>query len=111
MAYLQAKADVRKKTVQVELQDFAIPSSDLVPSQVRENVRHWSDLIDYWAVDFDFKNDTFLNSWQTYRTEDNPKLELKSAPHEYADHGRHKILVKVVDIFGIDSSRLMEVEV
>jgi len=111
LAYVQVKATVRRTSVQVELQDFGIPSSDLIRDDVREKIRHWSDLIDYWAVDFDFKNDTFLNSWQAYRTQDNPKLELKSTSHEYEKHGKHQVLVKVVDIFGIDSSKLLEVEV
>ena len=111
LAYLKVKGTVKKTAVQVEIEDFGIPSIDLILSQVRERIKHWSDLIDYWAADFDFKNDTFLNSWQSYRTEDSPKLELKTPPHEYKSHGKHTILVKVVDIFGIDSSKLLEVEV
>lgn len=111
LAYVQAKAAVKKMSAQVEIQDFGIPSSDLIRDDIRKSIRHWSDLIDYWAVDFDFKNDTFLNSWQSYRTQDSPKLELKSSFHEYEKRGKHQILVKVVDIFGIDSSKLLEVEV
>ena len=111
LAFVQARTTTKKTSVQVELQDFGIPSSDLIRDEIRKKIRHWSDLIDYWAVDFDFKNDTFLNSWQAYRTQDSPKLELKSASHDYEKHGKHQILVKVVDIFGIDSSKLLEVEV
>jgi DNA modification methylase len=111
LAYVKAKAAAKKTSVQVELQDFGIPSNDLIPSEVRKRIRHWSDLVDYWAIDFDFKNDTFLNSWQAYRIQDNPKLDLKSTSHEYDKHGKHQVLVKVVDIFGIDSSKLLEVEV
>lgn len=110
LAYVQAKASLKGRTVRVELQDFVIPSSDLIPSQVREGIKHWSDLVDYWAVDFDFKNDTFVNTWQTYRKVDNPKLDLRSVPHEYPGHGKHNVVVKVVDIFGIDSSKLLEIE-
>lgn len=111
LAYVQAKAAAKKTSVQVELEDFGIPSSELIRDEVRKKIRHWSDLVDYWAIDFDFKNDTFLNSWQAYRTQDSPKLELKSASHDYEKHGKHQVLVKVVDIFGIDSSKLLEVEV
>jgi DNA modification methylase len=111
LAYVKARAIVKRTAVQVELQDFGIPSSDLIPNEIREKIRDWSELIDYWAVDFDFKNDTFLNSWQAYRTQDSPKLEHKSAIHDYEKHGKHQVLVKVVDIFGIDSSKLLEVEV
>ncbi len=34
--------------------------------------------MDYWAVDWDYKDDTFHNQWQTYRTRKNPKMELET---------------------------------
>lgn len=111
LAYLDVKSIVNKKNVQIELKDFVIPNMDLLPSDVRSEIKHWSDLIDYWAVDFDFRNDTFVNTWQTYRTRDETKLALKSMSHEYPAHGKHKVLVKVVDVFGIDSCRELEVEI
>ncbi|MBM2840920.1 MAG: hypothetical protein HW412_1448, partial [Bacteroidetes bacterium] len=39
------------------------------------------------------------------------KLELTSAYHEYGKKGRYKIAVKVVDIFGNDTMRVVEVGV
>jgi hypothetical protein len=111
LAYIKARTISKRETAQVELQDFGIPSSDLIPAEVRSQIKHWSDLIDYWAVDFDFKNDTFLNNWQAYRTDGDARLDLKSMVHEYKEHGKYKILVKVVDVFGIDSSKVLEVEV
>ena len=30
-------------------------------------------MIDYWAVDWDFKDDTFHNQWQSYRTRKDPQ--------------------------------------
>src|SRR5207302_9567374 len=48
------------------------------------SIKHWSQMVDYWAVDWDFKDDTFHNQWQSYRTRKNPKLEL-STKHEYLD--------------------------
>jgi adenine-specific DNA-methyltransferase len=44
--------DVRRQGHEacVVLKDFAIPSEDLIPPKVREHVRLWSDLIDYWSV-------------------------------------------------------------
>ena len=36
-------------------------------------------MIDYWAVDWDYKNDTFHNQWQSYRTRKEPnRLELEA---------------------------------
>ncbi|HEV2137781.1 MAG TPA: site-specific DNA-methyltransferase [Nitrososphaerales archaeon] len=111
LAYIKARTIAKRETAQVELQDFGIPSSDLIPAEVRSQIKHWSDLIDYWAVDFDFKNDTFLNNWQAYRADGDARLDLKSMVHEYKEHRKYKILVKVVDVFGIDSSKVLEVEV
>jgi adenine-specific DNA-methyltransferase len=39
----------------VALKDFVIPNTKLIPEDVR-----WSDFIDYWSVDWDFQNDTFM---------------------------------------------------
>lgn len=102
---IPAKGSTRK--VKVRLADFVIPDTDLIPEEVRSKIRKWSDYIDYWAVDFDFQHDTFMNQWQAYRTRKNRKLDLESAEHEYAAPGKHKVLVKVVDIFGNDTSQLL----
>ena len=97
----------RNSKIKVALKDFVMPDTDLIPDEVRANIRKWSDYIDYWAVDWDFQHDTFMNQWQTYRTRQNRKLELESAPHEYTQPGRYQVLIKVVDIFGNDTSRLL----
>lgn len=90
----------------------------------------WSDWIDYWAVDFDFENRKeivriteadgsereawtggyiFENEWQSFRTRQDRRLELTSAAHEYPKKGRYKIGVKVIDIFGNDTTKVVEV--
>jgi len=94
----------------VELKDFVIPHTDLIPDDVKDKIKNWSDWVDYWAIDFDFKNDTFNNTWTSYRTKKNRKLSLEGS-HEYNKAGKYKIYVKVIDIFGIDTSRVFEVEV
>src|SRR5581483_4812483 len=92
-----------KLTVQVELKDFATPNADLIPEDVREKITKWSDYIDYWAVDWDFQNDTFMNGWQTYRTRKDRRLALTSDEHLYERPGRYNVMVKVVDVFGNDT--------
>jgi hypothetical protein len=96
------------RRVKVVLRNFVIPDTDLIPDAVRAKITKWSDYIDYWAVDWDFRHDTFMNQWQAYRTRQNRKLALESDPHEYPDAGRYHVLIKVVDIFGNDTSRLLE---
>lgn len=38
-------------------------------------------------------------------------LELTSGTHEYAAKGRYKIAVKVIDIFGNDTTKVVEVKI
>jgi len=95
--------------------------------------KSWTDWIDYWAVDFDFENKreiirvknpetgevseqwtgdyVFENEWQSFRTKKDRSLELKSIEFEYEKGKRYKIAVKVVDIFGNDTMKIIEVGV
>ena len=93
--------------------------------------KKWTDWIDYWAVDFNFgskeefkriKNDDgeiqergtgnyiFENEWQSFRTKTDRSLELKSTEHE-CKSGERKIAVKVVDLFGNDSMKVIKVTI
>jgi DNA modification methylase len=111
LAHVDLDVKRSKREVSVVLKDFAIPSEELIPSQVRDRIESWSDLIDYWSVDFDYTDDTFHNQWQAYRTREEPKLARESDPHEYEEAGRHTIIVKIIDIFGNDTTKLAEVTV
>jgi adenine-specific DNA-methyltransferase len=105
--------DVRRQEQEacVVLKDFVIPSEDLIPTKVRESIASWTDLIDYWSVDFDFRDDVFHNQWQTYRTRENPALATQSDWHEYPKAGSYAIVVKIIDIFGNDTTKLAEVRI
>ena len=111
LAYLDVEAQQDKAgRFVVALKDFAIPNLDLIPQEVRKIVKKWSDYIDYWAVDWDWNEDTFHNMWQSYRTRKERKLELKTDAHAYETKGRHLIMVKVIDIFGNDTTKVLEVK-
>ena len=112
LAYFEAEIKQKGRTVQVELRDFASPNMDeLIPEEIQAKIKKWSDYIDYWAIDWDFQNDTFMQGWVAYRTRRNRKLILVSDPHTYEKPGRYRILVKVIDIFGNDTSQAYDVEV
>ena len=112
LAYLDAAVSQPKSlTGQVTLENFVIANTELIPDNVREKVSKWSDYIDYWAVDWDFRNDTFMQHWVAYRTRKERKLPLSSDPHTYEQPGTYRVLVKVIDIFGNDTSREIEVQV
>jgi adenine-specific DNA-methyltransferase len=97
------------REVSLKLKDFVIPTDD-IPEEARKAIKHWSQLIDYWAVDWDYKNDTFHNQWQSYRTRKNPKIELE-ANFKYAVPGKFTVVVKVIDILGNDTTKTLEVTV
>ncbi len=111
LAYLKTSLLQDGRTVTVRLDDFIIPNPDLVPDEVRSKVKKWSDYIDFWAVDWNYRQDTFHNQWQTYRTRKSPTLRLISDPYLYAETDSYRILVKVIDIFGNDTTQLLEAAV
>lgn len=109
--------------------------------------KHWTDWVDYWAVDFDYESRKeiikmpknlgvegqlpgladpqefvefeerwtgsyiFENEWQSFRTRKDRALELTSAAHKYPSPGRYVVAVKVIDIFGNDTTSLFPVSV
>jgi hypothetical protein len=99
----------KKKELTLTLADFVIPPDD-VPQDVQKAIKHWSQWVDYWAVDWDYKGDTFHNQWQTYRTRKNPDLQ-KSATHVYQESGEYTVVVKVIDILGNDTTKTLKVKV
>lgn len=111
LAYLEVEAERHKGTreVRINLKNFVIPSPELIPDDVRSKIKKWSDFIDYWSVDFEFNEDVFHNQWQDYRTRSKRDLELTTDWHEYPKGGAYKVLVKVFDIFGNDTTQLLEV--
>ena len=112
LAYLEAQVSQPSQlTVQVVLKDFVISNPELIPEDVRSKVTKWSDYIDYWAVDWDFGNDTFMQGWVTYRTRKDRGLSLSSDLHRYERPGKYRLLLKVIDIFGNDTSQAFDVEV
>ncbi|MBN1136745.1 MAG: site-specific DNA-methyltransferase [Anaerolineae bacterium] len=113
LAYLEVdiQPSRKKRSYTVTLTDFVIPNTELVPAEVRTKVKKWSDYVDYWAIDWDFQDDTFVNSWTSYRTRRDRTLALRSDAHTYEQPGPYRILVKVVDIFGNDTSQVFKVVV
>lgn len=110
--HVDVESKVTGKSVTLKLKDFVISNPEYLPQEVRDKLSeaNFDALVDYWAVDFDFKDDTFHNMWQSFRTRKKKELEL-TAHHDYEKKGKYKVLVKVVDIFGNDTNKLIEVEV
>ena len=97
-----------------------------------ELTKSWKDWVDYWAVDFDYESrpaivrirddatgevreertgdHIFENEWQSFRGRGGGgKMEWESAWTPLPKGARRKAAVKVVDIFGNDTTRILEV--
>jgi adenine-specific DNA-methyltransferase len=109
LAALSVEVKTNRRNVSLKLKDFVIPPDD-VPEEARRAVKHWSQWIDYWAVDWDNQGDTFHNEWQTYRTRKDKSLALEIT-HTYPDPGEYAIVVKVIDILGNDTTKTVKVGV
>ena len=116
---LPAEASAKAgKRITITLKDFIIPNPELLPGEEKDKVKNWSDFIDYWAVDWMFnqhdeeteEDDAFHNMNQRYRTRKEPKLEL-SMDYTYPKAGKYNVLVKVIDIFGNDTTKLVQVQI
>ncbi len=70
--------------------------------EAQRKLEMWEEV---WTGDYIFENE-----WQSFRTKKDRSLELKSVFHECAP-GRHKVAVKVVDIFGTDTMTIVEITV
>jgi DNA modification methylase len=104
--------------------------TDIIEKEVL--TKKWTDWVDYWSVDFDFESKKeivrvvdentgeekeewtgsyiFENEWQSFRTKKDRSLELASAFKE-APKGKMKIAIKVIDIFGNDTTKVIEVNI
>lgn len=107
LAALDVTLQTHNRSVSVELHNFFVPPDD-VPEDVRRAITHWSQWIDYWAVDWDYRDDAFHNQWQAYRTKKEPKLPLRTF-HEYEETGTFTVVIKVIDILGNDTTRAVSV--
>ncbi|MFQ3609493.1 MAG: site-specific DNA-methyltransferase, partial [Chloroherpetonaceae bacterium] len=109
LAALEVGVKVKKKTLELTLKHFNVPL-DEVPMEIQKSVREWSDWIDYWAVDWDYKGDAFHPETQFYRTKKERTL-ARTATRLYEEAGVYQVLIKVIDILGNDTTKLVKVEV
>lgn len=113
-----AKGDKGEPTrVDIKLTRF-LPSLAQIDNKELDEIRKRAvksgfDFIDFWAIDFDWHADKpFNHHWQDYRTRKDRSLETVSkAGHAYAKPGKYTACVKVVDVFGCDTSITVPVKV
>lgn len=118
VAVLEAEPVRRKEGgVDIKLTRF-LPSLAQIDNKELDEIRKRAvksgfDFIDFWAIDFDWNADKpFNHHWQDYRTRKDRSLKTVSeAGHVYAKKGTYTACVKVVDVFGCDTSITVPVKV
>lgn len=64
------------------------------------------EIKEIWTGDYIFENE-----WQAFKTKKNKELELKTTPKTYETKGTKKIAIKVVDIFGNDTMKVININI
>ncbi len=138
IANVEANLKNNSSKIVIEIGNIIKVGKDKSGILTRETLtKDWTDWIDYWAVDFNFEDKKeiikvekpkkqtgklnlekeyeekwtgdyiFENEWQSFRTKKNRELELKTPFRKI--NGKQKIAIKVVDIFGNDTMKIIEV--
>ena len=93
--------------VKIKIKDFydnfAIESKD---NEIIKIKKESGGVDEIWTGNYLFENE-----WQSFRTKKDSSLEFTSIAYEYKQSGKYKVMVKVVDILGIDTSKIIEVKV
>jgi len=115
--YLEAKPIVNNGAVDVELVRF-IPALAEVPEKELQALRERAvkspfDFIDFWAVDFEWhEGKPFEHHWQDFRTRRDRSLKTRTdIGWRYAKSGRYRMCVKVIDVFGVDTTTLIRIKI
>lgn len=122
VAVLEAEPVIRRNKGKIEtnmkltrfLPSLAeVPTKELAALKERA-IKSGFDFIDFWAVDFDWhEGKPFEHHWQDYRTRKDRSLKTVSdfGYDRYPRPDTYTACVKVVDVFGCDTSITVEVKV
>ena len=91
----------RKEIIRKPIQDVEQINLD---GESDENKLPLKQYQEEWTGDYIFENE-----WQSFRTRSDRKLVLQSVFHEYPGNGRYKVAIKVIDIFGNDTTKVIEI--
>ena len=109
VAYLEIESKINGNEVTLKINDFQLsPTAEL--AEIANKVKDSRELIDYWAIDWDYKEDTFHNQWQSFRVKKNPRVDYQ-ARHKYEDIENYEIMIKVVDVFGNDTNKVIGMKI
>lgn len=92
----------KKEIIRVKKEDVSQPKLDGSEKPKQMKLDNYEEV---WTGNYIFENE-----WQSFRTRKDRSFELKSISQEVGK-GRRKIAIKVVDIFGNDTTKVIEVSI
>lgn len=114
---LDAEVVKKGEKVDIRLVHFT-PALAEAPEKEMEALRERAvrspfDFIDFWAADFEWREDRpFEHHWQDFRTRKDRSLKTTTdIGWKYGNKGTKRICVKVIDVFGVDTTTVLEAEV
>jgi DNA modification methylase len=106
---LTVRGSVDGKRAAIELAAFALPPTD-VPREAGTSVTHWSQWIEGWCVDWDYRGETLQAGSRLWRVGRAKSLPVR-ATHTYDRPGRYDTRVKVFDVLGGSTTRTLRMDV
>ena len=124
LQYLTVKP-ILKNTVEddmeelkIELENYVLLSPDALPLDKSDKDKLEKiikedplSLVEYWSIDPEYDGETFRSKWQDYREnhEGTSKVDRKVKLLVTKAHGKRKVCIKAVDVFGFESATVEEV--
>ncbi|MHA1149620.1 MAG: site-specific DNA-methyltransferase [Promethearchaeota archaeon] len=97
--------------ISIEIDDYNVPFRKKLSKKILKNITSNLDFLDYWAIDYNYKEDVFNCMWTCYRTPKERSLSQKSPYYRYSKKGSYIIRIKSVDIFGYDCIKDIRIEI
>ncbi len=103
--------------VDVRLTEFTPSLSGILPEELEllntKGIHSGFDFIDFWLVDFDYLPEhPFKVNWRAFKKTNNQSVPTITDRHFlYQRNEQHLICVKVVDIFGVETSCVLEASI
>lgn len=91
--------------VTIKIADFKINDTFYLEKSKMDKITSFVDLIDYWAIDWNYNGEIFRNNWCSFRELSRRKVKFgitNTASHTYSKAGEYTILINIVDILGND---------
>ncbi|MDP8998967.1 MAG: site-specific DNA-methyltransferase [Myxococcota bacterium] len=106
---MSSRVDVDGPVATIEIESFAMAARS-APAKTRATVTHWSQWIEGWCVDWDYRADVLRVGSRAWRSRGHGGLAL-TATHAYDRPGRYVALVKVFDVLGGTLTKELRVDV